>query len=388
MRRFIFLMLLAGASWAAVMLDPGVCTTDATSNETYCAQPPPAVSLTIWANDTQTVNNATITCLSSTVNVNTTYIYAPVSLTLWANDTQTVNNATVSCLGNLTMVENVTVVQNITVVNVTNVTQVVNYTCPAVSLNMVANSTQTVNNATITCTGTNTVITTNITTVQNQCNFSATIDPTSAAQVFTNVSGLNLVVNPIRNDYCYENKYETATDFRVWRSDRCNNTFMCQPPIQATCPTPTCTEKVCEECATCAAPVDCSPNITAAVEELNKTIYGNTGYLAQLSQRDGIINQYQTATNTIDTKIQTAVVKETGDIGLAYEWGLLAIIGLGGFWVFKSRQTPEPTRFGKAVTAETIADIKARVNKEVRDYGNKGDNAGSAGADPPAAQSP
>jgi hypothetical protein len=305
-----------------------ICAENATVVENYTCQ---EVNLTIWANSTRYINNVTISCLQNVSTVCQNVSFCPsANLTLWANSTSDFyGNGTVTCLGNLT------------VLNVTNITQ--NYSCPEVSLTMFANSTRLINNATISC----------LSNRSNFCAFSATVTPQTSDIRLQNVSGLDILVQAIPQGYCYENRYETANTTAVWRSDRSNNTFVCQPsssvscPAQRECPAPV------EQNLTCPPPVVCHSDDTV-LKNLNESVYGENGYVAQLQAKDNIIAQYQTAAATINQQIDSEVKKEVGNVQDIFEYGLLAfIVGLG-FWVAKTRTSPIPTKYGKVVTAEEI----------------------------------
>jgi hypothetical protein len=231
---YIFILLLAGLAFADIVIPAGTCqnftlfneSDNSTSVQSICAENAtiiqnitenityscPEVTMTMYANSTRTVNNVTVTCIG-----NTTFQEVPVPFcnatngTLWANSTGVFNNATVTCLGNLTVVENIT---NLTTY------------CPEVTMTMYANSTRTINNASVTCLGNQSVIYNN-----SSCGtYSGIFTPDGTTQ-YVNNTVVNLTVNPIPSNWCFENRSENATAPALFRSDRGNNTFICNAPL-------------------------------------------------------------------------------------------------------------------------------------------------------------
>ena len=320
----IFVGLLLGFCHAQTVIPAGDCqnltlfnATDNTSYiEEYCAENATILNIT-------NVTNTTVQ------NITQNYYCPVLSLTMWANSTQTINNATISCFGNAT-------VQNFTTVNITNITE-------------------------------------NI----SACNFSANITPTASEQRLNNITGLDVRVSAIPTNYCYENRNETASGLAVFRSDTCNNTFFCQPPrceVQSapvSCPvcqdttTTSCPEPVaCPESIEC--PVPDYSNYTSQINELSNSIYGESGYSWQLQQKATALADCQNNSMVLDAKIKQA----TGDVSNQWELALLTALAMGAFWLFKTRQHPEPSRFHAAVTKDKIDEIKRKYKPKEGDNGN------------------
>jgi hypothetical protein len=123
--------------------------------------------------------------------------------------------------------------------------------CNATNATLIANSTGTFNNATVTCLENSSINRTvyvhdTVNNTVNACNFTDTITPTGSDQVRANVSGLSITIKAIPSTYCYENVNQNLSGLQLYRSDKCNTTVVCQPTVVnqtvvQTCPAcPTC----------------------------------------------------------------------------------------------------------------------------------------------------
>jgi hypothetical protein len=115
----VMILILMGISHASIIPN-GECVNftlfNATDNSSYLEEHC-AGNATIIYN----ITNVTVVNVTNVTNITILAGCNATNLTLWANNTTTINNATVTCLGNLTTIQNVTVVvvNNTTVVNAT-----------------------------------------------------------------------------------------------------------------------------------------------------------------------------------------------------------------------------------------------------------------------------
>lgn len=88
--------------------------------------------------------------------------------------------------------------------------------------------------------GTNLLISTVSCAMQQICTQNLNFSPTFSDQAYSNyLSPCNITINVSANSYgiCNENRNEIATNFTIWRSNNCNDTFTCSPaPGAGQCP--------------------------------------------------------------------------------------------------------------------------------------------------------
>jgi hypothetical protein len=263
-------------------------------------------------------------------------------------DNSTLNESI--CAGNATIIYNITNVTNVTVVNVTNVTNVTIVTsCNVTSAVMWANSTLSVNNATILCLANSTTVVQNVTV-------NATI--------------------PI--NYCYQNVNNIMGYSGVFRNDMCNITIVSPPnisvasclPYQYNVPCPVCA--ACTECPAqreCATPRvcepsylgelrDCNNSLAISLSEMNAT---QENYIHQLAARNEIIEGQKQALTTIDSSINDKVEEKTGNVNDMYAYALVAGLGCLIFFVYKARQpsTTQLSGISEAITKERLDKLRA-----------------------------
>jgi hypothetical protein len=282
-------------------------------------------------------------------------------------DNSTLNESI--CAGNSTIIYNITNVTNVTVVNVTNVTNItVLAGCNSTNITMWANSTATVNNATIACLG-------NLTTIQNITVVNATI--------------------PI--NYCYQNVNNLMGYSGVYRSDVCNITIISPPnisvagclPYQYYVPCPVCTAcAACAECPAqreCAAPRVCEPSFIGELRECNNTLLLSLAelnttkedYAHQIEARNEIIEGQKQALTTIDGTVDKKVEEKTGNVNDMYAYALVAGLCCTIFFVYKSRQpsVTAMTGISEAITKERLDRLRAKRGGDLS--GRTTDDAGA-----------
>lgn len=324
MKHLLALLLLAAAVHANTNLSIGQCQVFELmngTNETVCASIPSlGINLTLNASDP----NAS-SYLNSTFNIS------------------------IKAIGNVSVV-----VQNLTtIINVTNMS------CPAANLTLYANSTQTLNNVSFTCLQN---------TSENYCNFNAVIQPSTSPQYFRNVSGLNITANPIPADYCFENRYEQSNTSFIWRSDKSNSTYICQPQQGVlSCP-PAAPAPVCPPAVVCDAPIDCSEAVRISIQGINTSLYGPGGCVEQLKTKDGTLAQYQNLSGSVQAEVKT----QTDPWNQSMTIILLIVIAGAGLWIWKSRNGPDPYKGPPAVTKDRIAEIKRKVKQMEGDTSGTG----------------
>jgi hypothetical protein len=290
---YVFLAFIGIAS-AQVYIPIGECNTYELlngSNETVCALIPAMLEISLNASD---ANNSSF--------INTT------------------RGVSVSCVGNTTT-------QIISIINTTNITNVTNitYFCPPVSLNMYANSTTTINNATISCFG-------------------------------------SVVNTTIPTNYCYENVLINPTDYsQVYRSDKCNITVVSPPDKPATsqclpyqylspcvippgesCPAaePVPCTSTCPECPFCpnaeplrTAIMEANNTIISLSEKLNRTQneLDSKATIAEIIKQEvkdttSPLLASMESQNEMNTNIAALIV--FGGIGLLAAWKFVSVKGV------------------------------------------------------------
>jgi hypothetical protein len=249
------------------------------------------------------------------------------------------------CAENATIIQNITIFENITY----NITQNITVQqCNATNATLWANSSGIFNNATVLCLS-------NISSIINtiSCNFSSNITPSESEQRLTNVSGLDITIKAIPQNYCYQNAFQELNSLGIYRNDRCNTTVICRANVSE-CP-------VCEVCGTCPEPIACPACETCqscenaaanAVYNCNQTIWGAGGYIEQLRIKDETAAQKSAALAEVEKSIDKKVDDKTGNINDTLMMMMLAgIVGLGA-WVAKTRTAINTGKYGKAISAD------------------------------------
>lgn len=298
--KYILLLALMGIVSAEVYVPLGECQTFELmngTNESICGRIPDLLEVGLNASD---ANNSSY--LNTTRNIHITCTGSPI-------------------------IENITIVENVTVLNVTNVTNVTNITytsCPPVSLTMYANSTQTINNATINCVQNSSAV---VYQPVNTCNLSLNFTPSAAKQYFYNASSnADIVFNEIPYNYCYDNVNQYISGNTVYRSDRCNTTLISQPVFinqSASCPAPV-------ACATCPEiPYCATEDFRLMAVEANNTV---ASLAAKLNTTQAALDGRDSLESIVDKKVadRTSPIVATMAADQEMNSNMLAVVVFGG----------------------------------------------------------
>jgi hypothetical protein len=305
-----------------------------------------------YYNETWCAGNATVIYNMTNVTNLTVQGCNSTNATLWANETGTFNNATISCLFNVTP----PVVCNNTATYV-NVTQ--NVSVPF--CNYSANVTATTSDQWITAVD----------------GLNIHILPIPQSYCYQNINRAAGYLEVFRNDVCNITVTTPATTTACPAAVTCLP-YQYNTPCQSCTTCEVCKE--CAAPRVCAEDDPAPKLLLASLQnETAAQSISISNLTAMLASKDDIIRSQKDALNTLDVTVDKKVEAKTGNVNDMYGYALVAGLCCTVFFVYKSRQPQSTPLAGSGIGAAITKDRLDKLRQQ-RGGDENGRNTDDAGA--------